>query len=159
MLTRHRDLLIVSGLCALVALGLPALAEEDGCEGDPKFAQVSIGFDRGEDGKVTGISAPGNVTIYKPAAEGQPGEVCWIVADLKGGESLQIAHKGADEGGEDEDRLPGGSQTISSDVKRGATGAPSGTGNWTYGLTLEQRGDNVTLDPVIIIKGGGGGSP
>ncbi len=73
----------------------------------------------------------------------------------KGGESLQIAHKNAEQGGEDEDRLPGGSQTILPDVKHGASGAPSDAGNWTYGLTLEQDGDNVTLDPVIIIKGGG----
>lgn len=151
--------------CAVVSLsvlGLGAVeARAASCEGAPGFATVSISVVKDAAGKPA-LSRPADVVIYKDPGPNQNGKVCFVVRDIARRQTLKIVAKPDDEQQDPstwQNPFPG----LVVLLKRGtsanavASPAPRYAGSWTYRLDL-MKGDDVlhSIDPVIIIKPGGG---
>ena len=132
------------------------------CEGAAGFAIVSISVVEDSAGKPA-LSQPADVVIYKDPGPNENGKVCFVVRGLAWRQSLKIVAKPDDQqqgGSSWQNPFPG----LSILLKRGRAGnfaaspAPKYSGTWTYRLDLMKGGDVLhAIDPVIIIKPGGGG--
>ena len=151
--------------CAVVSLfvlGLGAVqVRAASCEGAPGHATVSISVVKDAAGKPA-LSLPADVVIYKDPGPNQNGKVCFVVRDIARRQTLKIVAKPDGEqqnGSKWQNPFPG----LVIRLKRGssanavASPAPRYAGSWTYRLDLMKDGDVLhSIDPVIIIKPGGG---
>ena len=151
--------------CVLVsmgAIGLAALEARAGaCEGAPGFATVSIFVVKDAAGKPA-LSLPADVVIYKDPGPNQNGKVCFVIRDLARHQTLKIAAKpdGEQQGGSTwQNPFPGLVVLLKrgSNANVAASPAPRQVGSWAYRLDLMKGSDVLhSIDPVIIIKPGGG---
>lgn len=136
---------------ALAAVGGPAVGQEKRCpDGDKKVVKVSIAVEY-ETGEIS--VSPWSVEVRLREGWRKPSRVCWVVSDLREGDSLHFKDKDP----ESPNYFPKLQRKVTSQSPFANSGNPAQAGTWGYALrVVAPDGSTVAeVDPEVVIKGGG----